>query len=99
MSTTVIVTFDTKAEQADALGEFLSGLQDGMIAAGAQSVTLLRDEDQPTRYYEIEVWSSSEAHKQFVKGVADAGGFAPLDPILAKPFDVNYLSTLKRTEA
>lgn len=95
--TTVIVTFDTKPDQVEALATFLSGLQDTMVEGGCQSVTLLHDEDTPTRYYEIEEWASSEAHKQFAKAAMESGGFEPLDAILAKPFEASYLDTVKRT--
>lgn len=95
MSVTVIVTFDTKPDQVDGLSTFLSGLQEGMLEAGCDSVALLHDQDQATRFYEIEHWPSSQAHKEFVKVAAEAGAFKPFDQFLLRPFEVNYLDTVK----
>jgi quinol monooxygenase YgiN len=99
MSTTVIVSFQAKSDQVDALAEFLSGIQPGVIEAGGLSISLTQDQDDPTRFFEIEVWESADAHKAFVEGAAAAGAFEPFDALLAGPFVVNYLSTIKHTKA
>jgi quinol monooxygenase YgiN len=99
MSATVIVSFRAKPEQAPALLTFLSGLQPGMLAAGAQTVSLLQDQDDPTRVFEIEEWASSDAHKRFVAQAAAAGAFAPFDELLVTPFEVTYANTVARSEA
>jgi len=97
MSTTVIVAFQAKPDQVDALAEFLSGLQAGVLEAGAESISALQDQDDPTRFFEVEVWPSADAHKRFVEAAAAAGGFAPFDALLAGPFTINYLDTVKHS--
>lgn len=99
MSTTVIVSFQTKPDQVDALAEFLSAVQPGAIQGGCKSIALHKDQNDPTLFFEIEKWDSAEAHQAFVKAAAEAGAFAPFDTILAAPFVVNYLSTVKETQA
>ena len=98
MSTTVIISFQAKPDQVETLLEFLSGLQTGLLEAGCLSVSLLQDQDDPTRCFEVEQWSSAEGHKRFVEGAASAGAFEPFEAMLAAPFTVNYLDTVKHSE-
>src|SRR5262245_7702728 len=98
-SATVIVSFWAKPDQATALVTLLSGLQPGMLAAGAKSVSLLQDLDDPARVYEVEEWASAEEHKRFVAQATAAGAFAPFDALLAAPFEVAYLTTVARSAA
>jgi len=67
------------------------------LASGGLSISLLQDQDDPTRFFEVEVWPSADAHKTFVEGAAAAGAFDPLGAILAAPFSVNYLDTVKHS--
>jgi quinol monooxygenase YgiN len=99
MSATVIVSLRAKPERAPALLTFLSGLQPGILAAGATTVSLVQDQDDPTRVFEIEEWASSDEHKRFVAQAAAAGAFAPFDDLLATPFEVTYANTVARSAA
>jgi quinol monooxygenase YgiN len=99
MSATVIVSFQAKSDQVKALSDFLSGLQAGVLEAGGLSITLLQDQDDPTRFFEIEKWPSADAHKNFVQGAAAAGAFKPFEALLATPFQVNYLDTVKHSKS
>jgi quinol monooxygenase YgiN len=96
---TVIVSFRATSGQAAALVTLLSGLQPGILEAGAKTVSLLQDEDDPTRVFEVEEWASSDAHKRFVAQATAAGAFAPFDELLVAPFEVTYLTTVARSEA
>jgi quinol monooxygenase YgiN len=96
---TVIVSFRAKPDQAAALVTLLSGLQPGMLAAGAKTVSLLQDQDDPTRVFEVEEWASADEHKRFAAQAAAAGAFAPLDELLVAPFEATYLATVARSEA
>jgi len=98
MSATVIVSFQAKPDQVESLLAFLSGLQTGLLEAGCLNVSLLQDQDDPTRFFEVEVWSSADEHKRFVEGAASAGAFEPFDELLAAPFTVNYLDTVKHSK-
>jgi quinol monooxygenase YgiN len=99
MSTTVIVSFRAKTDQVSALLTFLSSIQPGMLEAGAQTVSLLQDQDDLTCVFEVEEWSSADEHKHFVNKAAAAGAFAPFDALLVAPFEVRYLHTVRRSSA
>jgi quinol monooxygenase YgiN len=99
MSATVIVSFQAKSDQVQALSDFLSGIQAGVMEAGGLSISLLQDQDDATRFFEVETWPSADAHKKFVQGAMEAGAFAPFDALLAGPFQVNYLGTVKHSKA
>jgi quinol monooxygenase YgiN len=99
MSATVIVSLQTKPDQVQALSDFLSALQPTVLEAGGLSISLLQDQDDPTKFFEVEVWPSADDHKQFVEAAAAAGGFEPFEAILAAPFSVNYLNTVKHSGA
>ena len=92
-------SFQAKPDQVKALSDFLSALQAGVLEAGGLSISLLQDQDDATRFFEIETWPSADAHKNFVQGAAEAGAFEPFDAMLAAPFQVNYLNTVKHSEA
>ena len=62
-------------------------------------MSLLQDQDDPTRVFEIEEWASSNEHKRFAAQAAAAGAFAPFDELLAAPFEVSYVDTVSRSEA
>lgn len=99
MSVTVIVNFHTKPDKANALKELLSGLQSKVIEAGGLSISLVQDQDDPQQFFEIEKWNTANDHKKFAEAAAAAGAFKPLEEMLDKPFSVNYLDTVKHTEA
>lgn len=95
MGVTVIVSFQARADKVDALLEFLTGLQPGVIEAGCQSITLLQDQGECDRIFEIEQWESAEQHQAMVQQAEVAGAFAPFAELLAAPFEVRYLHTVK----
>ncbi|RJR43032.1 MAG: antibiotic biosynthesis monooxygenase [Desulfobacteraceae bacterium] len=99
MSTTVVVSFQAKPDQVEPLLKFLSGVQARVIEAGCHSISLLQDQDDPTRIFEIEVWEKADGHRKFIEGAAGSGAFKPFDTYLAAPPKANYLKTVKRSEA
>ena len=99
MSATVVVAFEAKPDRVEALLAFLSGVQSRVIEAGCLSISLLQDQYDPTRIFEIEVWKTADDHKRFVQGAISSGAFKPFDELLAAPFKGNYLNTIKHSEA
>lgn len=99
MSATVIVNFQSKPGRRDDLVEFLSGVQDGAIAAGCQSIAVYRVEGTEDGVVEVEYWESQQAHEKFVGAAVEAGAFAPFDDLLAGPFAIQYLNPAKKTDA
>jgi quinol monooxygenase YgiN len=99
VSTIVIVSFQAKPDQVKGLSDFLSSIQPGVLEAGGLSISLLQDQNDPNRFFEVEKWLSADAHKNFVQGAAAAGAFEPFDALLAAPFQVNYCDTVKQSEA
>ena len=99
MSATVIVSFQTKPDQDKVLSNFLSGLQAGVLEAGGCSISLLQSQDDPNLFFEVEEWTSADDHKRFIEGAVSAGAFKPFDAMLAAPMQVNYLNTVKHSEA
>jgi hypothetical protein len=49
--------------------------------------------------FELEEWASADEHKRFVAQAAASGAFAPLDDLLATPFEVTYAGTVARSPA
>ena len=99
MSVTVVVAFQAKPDQVEPLLAFLSGVQARVIQAGCLSISLLQDQDDPTRIFEIEVWQTADDHKRFVQSATASGAFAPFDKFLAAPPKGHYLNTVKHSEA
>jgi quinol monooxygenase YgiN len=99
MSVTVVVAFQAKPDQMESLLAFLSNVQARVIKAGCLSISLLQDQDDPTRIFEIEVWRTADDHKCFVQSATASGAFAPFDTFLAGPIMANYLNTVKHSEA
>jgi quinol monooxygenase YgiN len=83
----------------ESLLAFLSGVQSRSIQAGCLSISLLQDQDDPTRVFEIEVWKTADDHKRFVQSATASGAFAPFDKLLAAPIEGHYLNTVKHSEA
>jgi quinol monooxygenase YgiN len=99
MNVTVVVAFQAKPDQVESLLAFLSSVQDRVIEAGCLSISLLQDQDDPKRIFEIEVWRTAEDHKRFIQSAISSGAFKPFDAFLAAPFKGNYLDTVKHSEA
>lgn len=99
MSATVVVSFQAKPDRVKPLLQFLSGVQSRVIEAGGLSISLLQDQDDPTRIFEIEVWRTADDHKRFIKSAESSGAFKPFEAFLAAPPEAHYLNTVKRSEA
>jgi len=99
MNVTVIVAFQAKPDQVESLLAFLSSVQARVLEAGCLSISLLQDQDDPTRVFELEVWRTAEDHIRFVQSATSSGAFKPFDALLAAPFKGNYLDTVKHSEA
>lgn len=99
MSTTVIARFQVKPDQVEAMLALLSGVQSKAIEAGAHSISLMQDQDDPTCIFEIEVWPSADDHKRYVEEATSSGTFDSFDVMLAGPPQANYVNTIKRTES
>ena len=78
---------------------FYRGVQARVIQAGCLGISLLQDQDDPTRIFEIEVWQTADDHKRFVQSATASGAFAPFDKFLAAPPKGHYLNTVKHSEA
>ena len=98
MSATVVVSFQAKPDQVESLLKFLSGVQSRVIEAGCLSISLLQDQDDPTRIFEIEVWQTADGHQKFVQSATTSGAFKPFETLLAAPIKANYLKTVKHSE-
>ena len=99
MTVTVVVAFQAKPDQAESLLAFLSSVQARVIKAGCLSISLLQDQDDPTRIFEIEVWQEADDHKRFVQSATSSGAFKTFDAFLAAPIKGNYLNRVKHSEA
>ena len=99
MSVTVIISFQAKPDKTDALLEFLANVQPNVIEAGCKSISLLQDQNQKHRIFEIEQWDSTEEYKQVVKQAEESGAFAPIADLLAAPFDVHCLDTVRSSQS
>lgn len=99
MNVTVVVAFQAKSDQVEPLLEFLAGVQSRVIQAGCISISLLQDQEDPTRVFEIEVWKTADDHKRFVQSAEESGAFAPFEKLLAAPIEGHYLNTVKHSEA
>jgi quinol monooxygenase YgiN len=99
MSVTVVVAFQAKPDQVESLLAFLSTVQARVIKAGCLSISLLQDQDDPTRIFEIERWQTADDHKRFVQLATASGAFAPFDAFLSVPPKGHYLNTVKHSES
>jgi quinol monooxygenase YgiN len=99
MTVTVVVAFQAKPDQAGSLLAFLSSVQARVIKAGCLSISLLQDQDDPTRIFELEVWQKADDHKRFIQSAVSSGAFAPFDALLSGPPEAHYLDTVKHSES
>lgn len=59
-----------KPDQVEALRDFLISIMEGIKASqGCESVQLLQNQDDPTRFTMIEIWDSIESHRASVKEI------------------------------
>jgi quinol monooxygenase YgiN len=94
MSFTVIVSYQAKSDKIDALLDFLTDFQPNLLDAGCESVSLLQDQDQRHRIFEIEQWESAEAHEQMVNQAEEASAFDLLAELLEVPYVAYSLDTI-----
>ena len=94
MSVTVIVSYQAKVDKIDALLEFLTDFQPNLLDAGCKSISLLQDQDEKHRIFEIEQWESAEAHEQMVKRAEEANEFGRLAELLEVPYAAYSLDTI-----
>ena len=99
MATIVVIRFQAQAGKRAALVDFLSGVQPGAIEAGCKSIALNTQDDAADVVWEVERWDERAAHEKFVAGAVAAGAFKPFDDLLAAPFEVTYVTTVKETTA
>ncbi len=99
MSVTLVVAFQAKPDQVEPLLSLLSGVQARSIQAGCLSISLLQDQDDPTRVFEIEVWPKADDHKRFIEAAKASGAFSLFEKFLVKPPEGHYLNTVKHSEA
>jgi quinol monooxygenase YgiN len=95
MSAHVVMTFQAKPDRVNDLLDFLTGLQDRTIKAGALTASLMQDENDPTRILEEEVWQTTGEHKRFLKTATEAGELESLNGLLVTPLQVSYFDTVK----
>jgi quinol monooxygenase YgiN len=99
MSVTVIVSFQAKPDKIDALLEFLANVQPNAIKAGCRSISLLQDQTEKHRIYEIEEWESAEEHQKMVKQAEESGAFGPVADLTEGPPENHYLDTIRSSQA
>ena len=95
MSSHVIVSFQAKPDEVQNLIQLLAGLQDHSIQAGAITASLMQDENDRARLIEEEVWESVEEHQHFINDVIASPALREIEALLAAPFEVKYLDTVK----
>ena len=78
---------------------FLSGVQSRVIEVGCLSISILQDQEDPTRIFEIQVWRTPGDHKRFVESATSSGALRPFEVLLAAPSEVHYPNTVKHSEA
>jgi quinol monooxygenase YgiN len=66
-----------------------------MIEAGALTASLMQDEEDSTRFLEVDVWQSSAEYRKFLEAAEAAGKLKPLEELLLSPFQVEILDTVK----
>lgn len=94
MSVTVIVSYQAKLDKIDALLDFLTDFQSNLLDAGCKSISLLQDQDEKHRIFEIEEWESAEAHDKMVKQAEEASALDGLDELLEVPVAAYSLDTI-----
>lgn len=98
MSITVIVSFKAKPDQVKALLDFLSAIQEQVISGGCESISLLQDQNDPTRIFEIEKWPSAEHHQKFMAQAGASGTFDSFGDFLAEELQMNYLNMVRHSQ-
>jgi quinol monooxygenase YgiN len=95
MSSHVIMTFHSKTEAVKQLRDLLSGLQDRIIEGGALTASLLQDDEDATRFIEVDVWQSAAEYGKFVEAAEAEGRLKPIEDLLLSPHQVEVLDTVK----
>ena len=95
MSSHVVMTFHSKPEVVGQLRDFLSGLQDRIIEAGALTASLMQDDEDPCRFLEVDVWQSAVEYARFFEKATADGRLNPLEDWLQSPLQVEVLDTVK----
>ena len=95
MSSHVVMTFQSKPEVVGRLRDFLSDLQDHIIEAGALTASLMQDEEDSTRFLEVDVWQSAAEYGKFFEAAKEEGKLKPLEDLLLSPLQVEILDTVK----
>jgi quinol monooxygenase YgiN len=95
MSSHVIMTFHSKTEAVEQMRDLLSGLQDRIIEAGALTASLLQDNEDATRFIEVDVWQSTAEHAKFFESVKAEGRLKAIEDLLLSPLQVEVLDTVK----
>jgi quinol monooxygenase YgiN len=89
------MTFQSRPEVVGQLRDFLSELQDHIIEAGALTASLMQDEEDSTRFLEVDVWQSTADYGKFFEAAKAEGRFQPIEDLLVSPLQVELLDTVK----
>jgi quinol monooxygenase YgiN len=89
------MTFHSKPEAVGQLRDFLSALQDRIIAAGALTASLLQDDEDSTRFIEVDVWQSAAEYSKFLESAKAEGRLKRMEELLLSPLQVEILDTVK----
>lgn len=93
MSVTVVIVFRALPGKTEELVAFLREAQAKLPAfEGFESISLLRDENDPRAVIELERWRSASDHRAMVEAVTAAGGFDALDALTEGEPEARYLS-------
>ncbi len=92
MAITVILDLKAAADKADELNKLLQDiLPDTRTRPGAGTMTLLRDQDDPTHIVVNEVWDKKEDHQAYMGWRTERGDIEVLGAMLAAPPSITYL--------
>jgi quinol monooxygenase YgiN len=87
--------FHSKPEVVGQLRDLLSGLQDRIMDAGALTASLMQDEEDSTRFLEVDVWQSAAEYGKFFEAAKAEGRLQPIEDLLVSPLQVEVLDTVK----
>lgn len=89
--TTVIVNFLAKPGQRDALvGALSQAIQYTITKPDCYECDLSLDQDDDTRFYMTQQWSSSDAHKAYLEEIMQKPEMGKLMEMMAAPPDTRY---------
>jgi len=89
--TTVIVNFEAKPGQRDAVTGLLSqAIQHTITLPDCHDAILVVDDDHPERFYMVQKWTNADAHRAYAQSLMGNPKMDPVMALLASPPDSRY---------